>query len=105
MEKSQTMGRCSSGVPQGSVLGPLLFILYANDLELGVDCRVFKFADDTKVVIGVNGLQDNIKGQKSLDKLVGWSHKWNMQFNESKCKVLHIGSRNKNFIQHEWGMA
>ena len=87
----------TSGVPQGSVLGPLMFILYANDLELGIDCRVFKFADDSKIVIRVRNTNDNIKGQKSLDKVVGWSDRWDMEFNESKCKVLHIGSNNPKF--------
>ena len=87
----------TSGVPQGSVLGPLLFILYANDLELGIDCRVFKFADDTKMIVRVRNVHDNIKCQKNLDKLVGWSDRNDMQFNESKCSVLHIGSNNPKF--------
>ena len=87
----------SSGVPQGSVLGPLLFVLYANDLELGIDCRLFKFADDTKMVIQIKTYKDNIKGQKNLDKLEGWADKSDMQFNKEKCKVLHIGNRNEKF--------
>ena len=79
------------------MLGPLLFILYANDLELGIDCQVFKFADDTKMIIRIRNLQDNIKGQKNLDKLIGWSDRNDMQFNENKCSVLHIGSNNPKF--------
>ena len=71
----------TSGVPQGSVLGHLLFIIYANDLELGIDCRVFKFADDTKMVVHVKSFEDSMKGQKSLEKLEGWASKWGMQFN------------------------
>ena len=94
----------TSGVPQGSVLGPLLFILYANDLELGIDCRVYKFADDTKMVVRLKkenivskNYVDNRFGQKNVDKLVGWSDRWDMQFNASKCKVLHLGSNNPKF--------
>ena len=87
----------TSGVPQGSVLGPLLFILYANDLDLGIDSKIFKFADDSKIVIKIRNLHDNIRGQKDIDRLVGWADRWSMQFNESKCKVLHIGSRNPHF--------
>ena len=94
----------TSGVPQGSVLGPLLFILYANDLDLGINCRIYKFADDTKLVVRIKkknieskSYVDNINGQKNLTKLVGWSDRWDMQFNESKCKVLHLGSNNPNF--------
>ena len=87
----------TSGVPQGSVLGPLLFILYANDLDFGISCKLFKFADDTKMVIPIKGLDDNINGQKNVDKLVGWADRWDMKYNESKCKVLHIGSNNPKF--------
>ena len=87
----------TSGVPQGSVLGPLLFILYANDLELGINCKVYKFADDTKVAVQVRNWQDNFMGQKDLDRLLGWADKWDMQFNEDKCKILHLGSNNPKF--------
>ena len=86
-----------SGVPQGSVLGPLLFTLFINDLDLGLDCRVWKFADDTKIVRIVEDSQDCIKHQGNIDKLEGWGDKWKMEFNIGKCKVMHIGHGNLKF--------
>lgn len=86
-----------SGVPQGSVLGPLLFILYLNDLELGTNCRTFKFADDTKIAGKVGNIEGNRQMQRDLDKLLAWAEKWQMEFNSTKCKVLHIGRRNREF--------
>jgi len=87
----------TSGVPQGSVLGPLLFTLYVNDLYSGIDCKLLKFADDIKMIIPISVLQDNINGQRSIDKLVGWSDRWDMKYNEGKCKILHLGNKNPNF--------
>ena len=87
----------TGGAPQGSVLGPLLFIIYANDLELGVNCRIFKFADDSKMVVRLRNIEDNFNGQRGLERLTGWADKWDMVFNESKCKVIHMGTSNVNF--------
>lgn len=95
----------TSGVPQGSVLGPLLFTMYINDLELGLSNKIFKFADDTKLVITINDFKDNFKGQKDLDKLVGWCNRNDMNFNTQKCKVLHMGHKNSHFnynMNGEW---
>ena len=86
-----------SGVPQGSVLGPLLFIIYLNDLESKLGCKVFKFADDTKLVKTVNDLESSFELQKILDRLIAWAEKWQMEFNVKKCKVSHIGSTNGKF--------
>ena len=86
-----------SGVPQGSVLGPLLFILYVNDLEVGVGSRVSKFADDTKIAESVCGVNGSIRLQHSLDHVVAWAEKWQMRFNVNKCKVMHVGSSNRLF--------
>ena len=86
-----------SGVPQGSVLGPLLFTLFVNDLDLGLDCRVYKFADDTKIVRVVENIQDCYNQQGNIDRLEGWGCKWKMEFNVKKCKVMHVGYSNINF--------
>jgi len=73
-----------SGVPQGSVLGPLLFILYVDDLENGLSSQTWKFADDTKIAIPVTELSGSVALQNDLDKLLGWAEKWKMSFNTKK---------------------
>ena len=83
-----------SGVPQGSVLGPILFLIYINDLDDGLLCKVSKFADDTKIAGKVTTTEEREALQSDLDKLTNWATKWQMQFNVNKCKVLHIGSNN-----------
>ena len=83
-----------SGVPQGSVLGPLLFVIFIDDIDVGIVSNILKFADDTKVYGPVRS-QEGIKSlQQDLDKLWSWVEKWQMSFNVDKCKVMHIGSKN-----------
>jgi hypothetical protein len=87
--------KVTSGVPQGSVLGPVLFLIYINDLDNGVRNWILKFADDTKIFGAVDS-DGNRKGlQEDLDNLVRWSEEWQMLFNTSKCKVMHIGKKNQ----------
>ena len=83
-----------SGVPQGSVLGPILFIIYVNDIDDGLNSKISKFADDTKIASKVTTTDDRDNLQNDLDRLANWAHKWQMKFNVEKCKVLHIGSNN-----------
>ena len=85
-----------SGVPQGSVLGPILFLIYINDLDDSITSNVLKFADDTKLFRKVNTDGDKQHLQNDLDRLVKWSEKWQMLFNFGKCKCLHTGHRNLN---------
>ena len=80
-----------SGVPQGSVLGPILFLVYINDLEEGVTGNILKFADDTKLFTKTKEIGDRQNLQDDIDKLVKWSEKWQMLFNFGNCKCLHIG--------------
>ena len=89
-----------SGVPQGSVLGPVLFLIYVNDLDDGLMCKVSKFADDTKLTSKVITTQEKEALQSDLDRLTCWANKWQMKFNVDKCKVLHIGSSNDR-VQYE----
>ena len=83
-----------SGVPQGSVLGPLLCLIHINDLDDNIKSKVLKFVDDTKVFRKVNTDGDKQYLQNDLDRLVKWTEKWQMLFNFRKCKCLHTGHRN-----------
>ena len=87
----------TSGVPQGSVLGPLLFLLFINDLGIDIhkSTTVLKFADDTKLFGICNNESDYIKLQEDVSKLESWALAWQMKFKVDKCTVMHIGSGNK----------
>ena len=80
-----------SGVPQGSVLAPLMFLIYINDLPDGVSSYMNMFADDAKIMRQVRNPEDCQKLQQDLDKLHEWSAKWLMEFNADKCHVLEMG--------------
>ena len=80
-----------SGVPQGSVLGPILFLVYINDFEEGVIAEILKFADDTKLFRKTKEIGDKQKLQDDIGKLARWSEKWQMLFSFGKCKCLHTG--------------
>ena len=82
-----------SGVPQGSVLGHILFLVYINDLEEGVTGTILKFADDTKLFTKTKDIGDKQTLQDDIE-LVKWSEKWQMLFNFGKCKCLHTGPGN-----------
>jgi ribonuclease P/MRP protein subunit RPP40 len=94
----------TSGVPQGSVLGPLLFVIYINDLDKDILSKLGKFADDTKLGnrVDTQNYIDNI--QTDINKLVEWAATWQMSFNVSKCKVMHIGSSNPNSVYSMEGL-
>ena len=77
-----------SGVPQGSVLGPLLFLLYINDIALGVESTVRLFADDLIVYREISSENSHTLLQNDIDKLFNWSQKWSMKFNSSKCNMI-----------------
>lgn len=91
----------NSGVPQGSVLGPLLFLLYINDLPEDIQSQVRLFADDTAVYLAVRNSSDANILQADLDKLEIWERTWDMEFNPSKCQVLHI-NRSKQPIHSRY---
>ena len=86
-----------SGVPQGSVLGPLLFVLYINDLPDRVKNQVKLYADDSKIMAVIKDWEDATNLQNDLSSICEWSKDWMMQLNVSKCKVMHFGRSNPNF--------
>ena len=81
----------SSGVPQGSVLGPILFIYFINDLPNVIKCISRIFADDTKAYKQISDETDHLIVQNSIDAMVEWGDKWLSYFNSDKCGVMHIG--------------
>ena len=93
----------SSGVPQGSVLGPILFLLYINDLPDNIQSNVRLFADDKAVYLTVQGQEDADILQADLNVLQEWEKAWDMEFNPSMCQVLHI-SRSRRPIKHPYTM-
>ena len=93
----------TSGVPQGSVLGPILFLIFINDLPLEIISPLSLFADDSKLFSRIVKTKskskiveadNDQKLQKDLNKVVEWAKKWKMEFNVQKCKIMHLGHDN-----------
>ena len=84
----------TSGVPQGSVLGPLLFLIFINDLVDELECPTLLFADDAKIFVEINSEEDIKAMKRDLVRLEKWSEKWLLEFNANKCVTMHIGHRN-----------
>ena len=82
-----------SGVPQGSVLGPLLFLIFINDLPLGINSHCRLFADDCLLYRQIGSKLDVDILQQDLSSLEVWAETWLMQFNPTKCIVLTVSNR------------
>ena len=77
-----------SGVPQGTVLGPLMFLLYINDIDESISSMVRLFADDCVIYRIIESLEDSLCLQRDLNTILDWTRKWQMQLNIDKCVVL-----------------
>ena len=95
--KSSSSAPVLSGVPQGSVLGPVLFLIYINYLpEYVSNSTVRLFADDTLLYLTIHNSSDCIKLQEDLNSLERWESDWQMSFHPEKCEVIHI-KKKKNY--------
>ena len=89
-------GKVTSGVPQGSVLGPLLFLVYINDISLAItSSEISLFADDALLYKSIKSIKDARDLQSDLNRLTQWEQDWSMEFNADKCKVLRFTNKLK----------
>ena len=93
-DKLSSKTKVLSGIPQSSILGPILFTIFINDLpdEVKSICKIF--ADDTKIY---DTTEKSLIIQQDIDNLIKWTEKWNLYFNDNKCKVMHLGKDNPHW--------
>ena len=87
----------SSGVPQGSVLGPLLFLLYIDDITQNIESDIRLYADDALLCRNVENDDDALVFQRDIQNMFNWSQRWRMVFNVSKCVHIEIGEENPRY--------
>ena len=94
----------TSGVPQGTVLGPLIFLIYINDISDEITSEVRLFADDCIMYRQIKNNQDSVDLQKVIGRLCAWGQRWQMQYNKAKCYAMHI-THKKNIIESHYYMG
>ena len=99
--KKSKVAKVLSGVPRGSVLGPVLFLLYINDITDGVKSTMRLFADDSMVYRCIRNRADQISLHKDLQKVFEWAETWGMIFNVEKCTHLTITLK-ENPLQYDY---
>jgi hypothetical protein len=77
-----------SGVPQGTILGPILFLIYINDIVDSVKTNIKLFADDAKIFTKINSIEDCARLQTDLNTVAAWTKRWLLGFNKEKCVVV-----------------
>lgn len=88
----------TSGVPQGSVLGPLLFLVFINDIADNIDIPLRLFADDCIIYKKIGDLDDNYKLQKALDEIFKWCTQWQMKLNYDKTAVMTVSCQKRPIL-------
>ncbi len=92
----------TKSVPRGSVLRPVLFIIYIREIDVGHTNLIAKIANDTKIGNSVISNRDRQSLQDDLLKISAWSDRWEMPFNAKKCHILQLGARN---LQYDYEMS
>ena len=94
-----------SGVPQGTVLGPVPFDFFVNDMDVGIECTLSEFADDTRLSGAVDAMEGREAIQRDLIGLERWARVNLMRLKTAKCKVLHLGQRNPRHLYRLEGVV
>ena len=95
-----------SGVPQGSVIGPLLFLLFINDITENIKHSQLRlFADDCLLYKEIANKEDQLALQQDLDTLMTWSHTWQMLFNVDKCYTMNLSLARKHKLLATYTMG
>ena len=92
----------TSGVPQGTTLGPILFLLYVNDIPNVVTSSIKMFADDTKIYREINNAEDTLALQSDLDCLENWTRSWQVKLNPQKCEAMRITHKHQLTHARTW---